>query len=66
MMPLVFWREVARLSTKYYCKDWVVEKIGEDRDGNKKKIRYFEDVLPNKVRSTKNKRHRVDKEKTAF
>ena len=66
MMPLVFWREVARLSTKYCYEDWVVEKIGKDRDGNKKKVRYFEDVLPNKVRSTKNKRHRVDKEKQRF
>ena len=44
MMPLVFWREVARLSTKYCYEDWVVEKICKDRDGNKKKVRYFEDV----------------------
>ena len=62
----MFWREVAHLSNKYCCEDWVVGKIGKDRDGNKKKVRHFEGVLPNKVRSTKNKRHRVEKEKQRF
>ena len=66
MMPLVFWREVARLSHKYCYTDWVVEKIGKDRDGNKKKMRYFEDVPPLLVGRTKNKRHRVEEEKQRF
>ena len=66
MTSLVFWGEVAHLPTKYCCEDWFVEKIGKDRDGNRKKVSYFEDVLPNKARSTKNERHHVDKEKQRF
>ena len=66
ILSLLLWETIATLSNKFCYKDWVVEKFGKDRDGNRKKVRYFEDVRPNLVQSTRNKRHRGDKDKKKF
>ena len=46
----------------------MIEKIGTDRDGNKKKLRHFEDAPPclPTERRAKRHRHRADKEKEKF
>ena len=66
IIPFAFWEKVAAWTKKFSYKDWVVEKIGKDRDGQKKKVRYFEDVPPDLERRTTNKRHRADKEKKRY
>ena len=60
IITLAFWEKVTAWTKKFSYKDWVVEKIGKDCDGQIKKVRYFEDVPPDLVRRTTNKRHRVD------
>lgn len=62
MVPLTFWIQVAEWSNKYCYEDWVAERFGKDRDGNKKKRRHFVDVPSN----VKDKRHCADKEKKKF
>ena len=66
ILPLSFWETIATLFNNFCYKDWVVEKFGKDRYGNHKKVQYFEDVRPDLVQSTRNKRHRRDKEKKKF
>ena len=44
----------------------MIEKIGKDRDGNRKKRRYFEDVSNDQDSEVGDKRHRGDKETKKF
>ena len=46
----------------------MVEKIGNDRDGNQKKVRHFEDApdVPDRQRREKKHRHRADNEMEQF
>ena len=53
ILPLSFWETIVTLSNKFCYTDWVVEKFGKDRDGNCKKVRYFEDVRPDLVTGCK-------------
>ncbi|KAL9183005.1 hypothetical protein ACHAXT_004792, partial [Thalassiosira profunda] len=64
MIPLSFWTKVATMTDKYCYKDWVVEKRGNDRDGNPKKTTYFSHV-PAKTggSNTPGRRHRADDKK---
>ena len=32
IVPLVFFKEVSRLTDKYLCKDWVLEKVQDNID----------------------------------
>ena len=66
IVPLGFFHHVSVSSDKYCYKDWVIEKIGKDRDGNRKKRRYFEDVSNDQDCKVGDKRHRGDKEKKKF
>jgi hypothetical protein len=66
MVPLAFFHHVSVSSDKYCYKDWVIEKIGKDRDGNRKKRRYFEDVWNDQDPEVGDRRHRGDKEKKKF
>jgi len=68
ILPLLFFEKVAKWSTKYAYEDWVVEKYANDRDGNKKKVRHFEEApeVAAGERRAKRHRHRADKEKEQF
>ena len=66
ILPMSFFIQVAMLSDKYCYTDWVVEKFGKDRDGNRKKRRYFEDLTATQAPRERDKRHRGDKDKEKF
>jgi hypothetical protein len=68
MVPLAFFSQVAKWTHKFCYEDWVVEKIGTDRDGGTKKRRHFVDV-PAQIEpgvAYPERRHRADKEKKKF
>jgi hypothetical protein len=55
---------VAQFTDQFCYKDWVIEKFGKDRDGDKKKRRHFVHVPAKQGRhTTPGRRHRADKEK---
>ena len=68
IVPLISFRKVATWTDKYAYKDWVIEKHGNDRDGNKKKVGHFEEApqLVTKLRRKQKHRHRDNKEKQKF
>jgi len=67
MVPLTFFTRVAQFTDKFCYKDWVIEKFGKDRDGDKKKRRHFVHVPAKQGRhTTPGRRHRADKEKKKY
>ena len=50
MVPFSFFEQVSTWTEKYAYKDWVIEKVGRDRDGNPKTRRHFKDVPAKKGR----------------
>ena len=41
ILPLNFFEKISQWTDKYTYKDWVIEKVGNDRGGNKKQVRYL-------------------------
>ena len=68
VLPFPFFEKVVIWSDQCAYKNWAVEKHGTDRDGNKKKVRHFEETPPvaERARRKKRHRHRADKGKTKF
>ena len=68
VLPLLFFQKVTKWSEKYVYGDWMIEKYGNDRDGNKNKMWYFEDEpeVTAGERRVKRHRHGADKEKEQF
>ena len=68
LLPLSFFAKIAAWTDQYCYKDWVVEKVGRNRDGNLKTKSHFEDVpeLKKGQRRPKTHRHRGDREKTKY
>ena len=64
ILPLNFFERVSKWTNKYAYKDWKIEKIGNDRDMNKKKVRHFD--VPDRQRRHKKHQHRADKEQEQF
>ena len=62
IVPMSFFVEVARLTTKYCYEDWVVEKSARDLNGNTKKRKYQSTC----TESTEGVRHRGDKLEKKF
>ena len=62
ILPITFFAQVARWTNKYCYEDWVIEKYGNDRDGNQKKRRHFVECDC----KTPGRRHRADKEKKRY
>jgi len=64
MVPLSFFEQVSIWTEKYCYKDWVIEKVGRDRDRKSKTRRHFEDVPAKKGRRIYHgRRHQAQKEK---
>ena len=60
IVPMTFFVEVAQLTNTYCYEDWVVEKVGKDRDDNRKQHPYFKDVPSyNNGLPTEGRRHRA-------
>ncbi|KAL3757005.1 hypothetical protein ACHAWU_003889 [Discostella pseudostelligera] len=62
IVPMTFFDTIARLTTKYCYKDWVVEKCGRDLNGNVKKRKY----LVNCHEATEGARNRGDSQTQKF
>ena len=59
-----FFTQVANWTKKHCYQDWVVERFGNDKDGNAEKRMHFVDVPPfDGAFHYPGHRHRADKEK---
>ena len=67
MIPLDFFAKIAKLSSEYYYNDWVLENIGNDRDGNPKAKSHFVDCPTYTCeKATPERQHRANKEKNKY
>ena len=62
IIPWSFFEMIAKWTSKYAYKDWVVEVTGKDRDGNLKKKVHLERCTEN----TEGCRHQADNEITKY
>ena len=62
IIPWSFFEMIAKWTSKYAYKDWVVEVTGKDRDGNLKKKVHLEMCTEN----TEGCRHQADNEVTKY
>ena len=44
ILPLNFFEKISQWTEKYAYKAWVIEKVGNNRDRNKKQVQHFEDA----------------------
>ena len=68
IIPLLFFEKVSTWSKKYAYEDWVIEKYGNNEDGNQKKVRHLEAAPPCSPDERREKKHchQADKEPKQF